>query len=66
MLTPNSLILRRDIKLPDDSPKDGEASDNWKKRQKSVHSCKEASWKRWIHEYFVALRERHNLSYKEK
>ena len=34
VLTPNSTILGRDIKLPDDSPEKEEISDNWKKRQK--------------------------------
>ena len=66
VLTPNSMILGRDIKLPDDSPEEEEASDNWKKRQRYVHKCKEAAWKRWVHEYLAALRERHNLSHKEK
>ena len=26
---PNSMILGRDIKLPDDSPEDDDVSDNW-------------------------------------
>ena len=30
-LTPNSMIFRRDVKLPDDSPEEEEVSDNWKK-----------------------------------
>ena len=66
MLTPDSMILGRDIKLPDDSPEEEEFSDNWTKRQRYVHKCKEASWKRWVHEYLAALRERYNLSQKEK
>ena len=66
MLTPDSMILGRDIKLPDDSPEEEEFSDNWMKRQRYVHKCKEASWKRWVHEYLAALRERYNLSQKEK
>ena len=66
VLSPNSMILRRDIKLPDDSPEEEEASDNWKKRQRYVHKCKEAAWKRWVHEYLAALSERHNFSHKEK
>ena len=33
VLSPNSMILRRDIKLPDESPEEKEASDNWKKQQ---------------------------------
>ena len=60
------MILGRDIKLPDDSPEEEEASDNWKERQIYVHKCKEAAWKRWVHEYLAVLRERHNLSHKEK
>ena len=32
VLTPNSMILGRDIKLPDDSSEDKEVSDNWKKK----------------------------------
>ena len=31
VLTPNSMILRRNIKLPDDSPEEEEVSDNWSK-----------------------------------
>ena len=46
MLTPDSMILGRDIKLPDDSPKEEEVSNNWKKRQRYVNKCKEAAWKR--------------------
>ena len=60
------MILGRDIKLPDDSPEEKEVSDNWKKRQRYVHKCKETAWKRWVHECLAALRERHNLSHKEK
>ena len=66
VLTPNSMILERDIKLPDDSPEEEEVSDNWKKRQRYVHKCKRAAWKRWVHEYLAALRERNNVSHKEK
>ena len=32
VLTLNSMILGRDIKLPDDSSEDKEVSDNWKKK----------------------------------
>ena len=38
--SPNSMILGRDIKLPDDSTKEKEVSDNWKKRQIYVNKCK--------------------------
>ena len=38
VLTPNS-TLGRDIKLPDHSPEEEQASDNWKKRQRYVNKC---------------------------
>ena len=59
VLTPNSMILGRDIKLPDDSSEDKEVSDNWKKQQKYVNKCKEAAWKRWVHKFSASLRKRH-------
>ena len=40
------MIHGSDIKLPDDSPEEEEFSDNWKKRQRYVHKCKEAAWKK--------------------
>lgn len=46
VLTPNSMILERYIKLPDDSPKEEEITCNWKKRQRYNHECKEPAWKR--------------------
>ena len=58
VLIPKSMILGRDIKLPDDSPEKEKFSDNWKKWQRCVHKCKEAAWKIWVHEYLAALRER--------
>ena len=60
------MILERDIKLPDYYPKEEEVSNNWKKWQRYEHKCKEAAWKRWVHEYLVVLRERYNLSIPEK
>ena len=66
MLTPNSMILERDIKLPHDSPEEEEVSDNWKKRQRYVHKRKESTWKKWVQKHLAALREWHNLSHKEK
>ena len=66
VLTPKSIILGRDIKFPDDSPEEEEVSDSWKKQHRYVYKCKEAAWKRWVHEYVAALREKHNLSHKEK
>ena len=66
VLTPNSVILERYIKLPDDSPKEEEITCNWKKRQKYNHECKEAAWKRWFLDYLIVLKEKHNLSHREK
>ena len=45
------MILGRGITLPDDCPEEGEISDNWKKRQIYKYKWKEATWKRWVHEY---------------
>ena len=59
------MILGRDIELPNDSPEEEKVSDKWKKRQRYVHKCKEAAWKRLVHEYLAALREKHNLSHKK-
>ena len=39
------------------------------KRKKLVitgRNNKKVAWERWMHDYLVALRERHNLSHKEK
>ena len=36
----NSMILGRDINLPDNSTKEKEVSDNWKKRQMYVYKYK--------------------------
>ena len=66
VLTPNSMIFGRNIKLPDDSPEEEEASDNWKKWQWYAHKSKEPALKRWVHEYLAALRESYNLGHKEK
>ena len=66
VLTSDSMILGKGVKLPDDSPEGEEVSDNWKKRRRYVHKCKQAAWKRCVYEYLAALRERHNLSHKEK
>ena len=40
------MIIGRDIKLPDFCPEKEDVSGNWKKRQRYVHKCKEAAWKR--------------------
>ena len=64
-MTPNSLILGRDVNFPDAAPHESE-SETIKKRHKYIKRCKEALWKRWKHEYLVALREKHDLKNKYK
>ena len=56
ILTPNSLILGRDINFSDAAPHESE-SETMKKRHKYTKRCKKALWKRWKHEYLVALRK---------
>ena len=65
ILTPNSLILGRHVNFPDAAPHESE-SETIKKRHKYIKRCKEALWKRWKHEYLVALREKSNLKNKNK
>ena len=65
ILTPNSLILGRNVNFPDGSPHENE-SETIKKRHKYIKRCKETLWKRWKHEYLVSLREKHNLKSKDK
>ena len=61
------MVLGRDVNYQMILQKKKKIGDNWKKRQRYVHRCKEAAaWKRWIHEYLIALRERHNIRHKEK
>ena len=66
-LTPNSILLGRDVVLPPDQEVTSEnEGEKFRKRQKYVQKCKQAAWKRFQHEYLVALRERHNLNHKGK
>ena len=65
ILTRNSLILGRNVSFPDAAPHESK-SETIKKRHKYIRRCKEALWKRWKHEYLVALREKHNLKNKDK
>ena len=51
--------------FPDAAPYESQ-SETMKKWYKHIKQCKEALWKRWKHEYLVALREKHNLKHKDK
>ena len=62
-MTPNNLIVGCDVNFPDTAPPESE-SEAIKKQRKYIKRCKEALWKRWKHEYLVALREKHNLKHK--
>ena len=64
-MTTNSLILGRDVNFPDAVHHDSE-SETMKKRHKYIKGWKEALWKKWKHEYLVALREKHYLKHKDK
>ena len=59
------MILGRDVNFPHAAPHESE-SETIKKRHKYIKRCKYALWKRWKHEYLVALREKHNLKNKDK
>ena len=58
------MILGRDVRTIN-SIADGN-SDEWTKRKRYVQQCKENECKTWKHEYLAALRERHNLSHKDR
>ena len=51
---------------PDQKVTSENEGETFRKRQKYVQKCKQAAWKRFQHEYLVALRERHNLNHKGK
>ena len=63
--TPNSLIRGHDVDFPDAAPHESEI-ETIQKRHKYIKRCEEALWRRWKHEYLVALRETHNLKNKDK
>ena len=64
VLTSNSTTVKWDVRTINSTADDD--SDEWTKRPRYVQRCKENPWKRWKHEYLVALRERHNLSRKDR
>ena len=53
LLTPNSMILRRDVRTINSTA--DRDSEEWTKRQRYVQRCKENAWKRLKHEYLLAL-----------
>ena len=65
ILTPNSLIPGCDVNSPDAALHESEG-ETIKKRHKSIKRCKEALWKRWRHEYLLALIEKDNSKNKDK
>ena len=66
-LTPNTILLGRDVVLPPDPEVTSEdEAEKFRKRQKYILKCKQAAWKRFQHEYLVALREQHNLNFRDK
>ena len=66
-LTPNSILLGRDVVLPTDQEVTSEDEEEvFRKQQKYVLKCKEAAWRKFHREYLVALRERHNLNHRER
>ena len=46
ILTPNSLMLGRDVNFPDTAPHESE-SETMKRRHKYIKQCKETLWKTW-------------------
>ena len=59
VLTPNILIHRQPIAIPEKQfDDDGDDDKVIKKRQRYIKRCKDAAWNRWDKEYLRSLRER--------
>ena len=65
ILTPNSLILGRDVHFLYAAPLESK-SETMKKRHMYIKRCKEGLWKRWKYKSLLALREKNNLKPKDK
>ena len=59
VLTPNILIHREPITIPEEQFHDGD--EVIEKRQRYIKRCKNTAWNRWNKEYLRSLRERHNI-----
>ena len=66
IVTPNSMLLNRDTVMLEEDPEEEDDRNSWKKRQKYIVRCKDATWRRRKREYQTALRERHNMTHKTK
>lgn len=62
LLTPASFLFQKSNRLPKREPWREEDVD-LRKRAKYLKICKDALWKRWSHEYLLALQERHDLKH---
>ena len=59
VLTPNILIHRQPITIPEKQfDDDGDDDKVIKKRQRYIKRCKDVAWNRWDKEYLRSLRER--------
>lgn len=64
VLTPASFLYTRSTEIPI-QPVHQISEADLRKRAKFLRRTKEQLWNRWVKEYLVALRERHNLTHKE-
>ena len=54
-LTPNSILLGRDVVLPTNEEVTSEDEGEVRKQQKYVLRCKDAVWRKFHRQYLVAL-----------
>ena len=65
ILTPNTFMFHQTNAIPELQPHHCEEMD-LRKRAKYLRKCKDVMWKRWSQEYLRGLRERHDLTHKDK